>query len=52
MNRWDSPLFTVLYDDPHPPYEQIWNALIETDGQTKIVRPNQATVLVSLLFMM
>ena len=49
MNRWDSPLFTVLHDDEHPPYEQIWNALVETDGQTKVVRPNQATVLVRVI---
>ena len=48
MNRWDSPLFTVLYDDADPPYDQIWDALIETDGRSKAVRPNQATVLVSL----
>ena len=48
MTRWDSPLFTVLYDDLDPPYDQIWGALIETDGRTKAVRPNQATVLVSI----
>ena len=46
MNRWDSPLFTVLHDDVDPPYDQIWDALIETDGRTKALRPNQATVLV------
>ena len=48
MTRWDSPLFTVLYNDLDPPYDQIWDALIETDGRTKAVRPNQATVLVSI----
>jgi tRNA uridine 5-carbamoylmethylation protein Kti12 len=47
MNRWDSPLFTVVYDDPTPPCEQIWDAIVGNDGKTKVVRPNQATVLVS-----
>jgi protein KTI12 len=46
MTRWDSPLFTVVYDDDTPPFEQIWEAMIGSDGQRKIVKPNAATVLV------
>jgi len=47
MARWDSPLFTVLWDDVTPPCEAIWDAIIGSDaeGGKKIVRPNQATVL-------
>ena len=47
MVRWDSPLFTVLWDDELPPCEAIWDALIGSDaeGGKKSVRPNQATVL-------
>ncbi|KAJ9638815.1 kti12, chromatin associated [Coniosporium tulheliwenetii] len=45
MTRWDSPLFTVLYDDETPPFEQIWDAMVGSDGKAKVVRPNQATVL-------
>jgi len=45
MARWDSPLFTVLYDDETPPFDQIWDALVGSDGQAKVVRPNAATVL-------
>ncbi|KAI9847333.1 MAG: hypothetical protein M1838_000942 [Thelocarpon superellum] len=47
MTRWDSPLFTVLYDDPAPPCEEIWEALVGSEGNSKAVKPNQATVLVS-----
>ena len=45
--RWDSPLFTVLWDDEMPPCEAIWEALVGSDeeGGKKVVRPNQATVL-------
>ena len=46
MTRWDSPLFTVVVEDETPPFEQIWDALIGSDGKAKVVRPNQATVLV------
>lgn len=46
MNRWDRPLFTVLYDDPSPPLEEIWNALVGQEGKMKTVKPHQATVLV------
>lgn len=45
MNRWDAPLFTVPYDDKDPPYEAIWEALVGSDGKSKLVRPNAATVL-------
>ena len=46
--RWDRPLFTVLADDPGPPYDAIWDALIVNPGggKAKAVRPNQATALV------
>ena len=46
MTRWDSPLFTVLYDDATPPLDEIWEALIGSDGKVKTAKPNQATVLV------
>lgn len=46
MTRWDSPLFTVLDEDETPPIDQIWEAMVGSDGQVKVVRPNQATVLV------
>ncbi|KAL9599593.1 MAG: hypothetical protein Q9219_003749 [cf. Caloplaca sp. 3 TL-2023] len=45
MTRWDSPLFTVLHDDTAPPYDEIWNALVGAEGETKKVKPNQATVM-------
>lgn len=45
MSRWDAPLFTVPYDDVDPPYEAIWEAMIGSDGKSKVVRPNAATVL-------
>jgi protein KTI12 len=47
MARWDSPLFTVIMDDATPPLDQIWEAMVGSDGQAKTVRPNAATVLVS-----
>ena len=46
MTRWDSPLFTVPYDDETPPFEAIWEAMIGSDGKAKIVKPNSATVMV------
>jgi protein KTI12 len=49
MTRWDSPLFTVLDEDATPPFDQIWEALVGSDGKAKVVRPNQATVLVRIL---
>ena len=47
MARWDSPLFTVLWDDDGPPFGAIWEALVgsETEGNRKVVKPNLATVL-------
>lgn len=45
MSRWDSPLFTVPYEDEAPPLEAIWEAMIGSDGKSKVVRPNAATVL-------
>lgn len=45
MNRWDKPLFTVLYDDPIPPFDDIWEVLIGSGGKPKTVKPHQATVL-------
>lgn len=47
MTRWDSPLFTVPYEDETPPMTEIWEAMVGSDGAAKVVRPNQATVLVS-----
>lgn len=43
MTRWDSPLYIVPYDDPTPPLDDIWDAMV--GGKVKTVRPNAATVL-------
>lgn len=43
MSRWDSPLFTVPYDDETPPLEEIWDTMV--GGKAKAVKPNSATVL-------
>jgi len=46
MARWDSPLFTVLWEDTEPPYSAIWDALVGSqNGQKGVVRPNRTTVL-------
>ncbi|KAI5370296.1 Putative protein KTI12/L-seryl-tRNA(Sec) kinase, P-loop containing nucleoside triphosphate hydrolase [Septoria linicola] len=45
MTRWDSPLFTVPFEDSELPYDALWDALIGSDGRAKVVRPNAATVL-------
>ncbi|KAK6437461.1 kti12, chromatin associated [Oleoguttula sp. CCFEE 5521] len=45
MSRWDAPLFTVPFDDEEPPFDAIWEAMVGSDGQSKVVRPNAATVL-------
>ena len=45
MSRWDSPLFTIPFDDAEPPCEAIWEAMVGSDGKAKVVRPNAATVL-------
>ncbi|CAG8698476.1 15731_t:CDS:2, partial [Cetraspora pellucida] len=39
-NRWDSPLFTVLYDDPAPSHDGIWDAIIVKKAKP----PNLSTV--------
>ena len=46
MTRWDSPLFTVPFEDEHPPYEAIWDAVIGREGKARVVKPNMATALV------
>ncbi|KAH7380360.1 chromatin associated protein KTI12 [Phaeosphaeria sp. MPI-PUGE-AT-0046c] len=45
MTRWDSPLFIVVEEDATPPCEQMWDALVGSDGKMKVVKPNLATVL-------
>lgn len=45
MARWDSPLFAVPFEDVEPPCDAIWDAMVGSDGKTKVVRPNAATVL-------
>ncbi|KAI4238014.1 MAG: hypothetical protein L6R40_005825 [Gallowayella cf. fulva] len=45
MTRWDSPLFTIPYDDATPPCDEIWKAVIGTEGELKKVKPNLATVM-------
>lgn len=45
MTRWDSPLFTVPYDDEAPPCQDIWDAMIGSEGKAKTVKPNLATVM-------
>lgn len=46
MVRWDSPLFTVVWEDENVPGDAIWDAIIgdDSEGKRKIVRPNAATV--------
>lgn len=45
MNRWDAPLFTLPFDDPDPPCDAIWAALVGSPGKPRLVVPNAATVL-------
>lgn len=59
MTRWDSPLFTVIDDDPQPPLAAIWTAICpwtasagapgsgaaSTGSSSSAVKPNLATVL-------
>ena len=45
MNRWDSPLFTVPFDDAAPPLDAIWDAIVGSGG-VKTVKPNLATIAV------
>lgn len=49
MTRWDSPLFTVPFDDEKPPLEDIWEAMIGSEGKAKVVKPNQATTMVGMI---
>jgi tRNA uridine 5-carbamoylmethylation protein Kti12 len=51
MTRWDSPLFIVVEEDDTPPCEQMWEALVGTDGKMKVVKANLATVLVRMPIM-
>ncbi|KAI9481594.1 MAG: chromatin associated protein KTI12 [Benjaminiella poitrasii] len=39
-NRWDSPLFTIIYDDVEIPLEKIWDSVI----LRKALPPNKSTV--------
>jgi len=44
MARWDSPLFSVPWDDAEPPHALIWEEVVE--GRRGKVKTNLATVLV------
>jgi protein KTI12 len=46
MTRWDSPLFTLIWEDGEEQTRQVFDSLWESiAGETrKIVKPNQATV--------
>ena len=46
MARWDSPLFTVPFEDVEMPLEAIWDAVVE--GKAGRPKPGQATVMVCL----
>lgn len=39
-NRWDSPLFTLIYDDTEIPNDKIWDSVI----LRKALPPNKSTV--------
>ncbi|OBZ89429.1 Protein KTI12 [Choanephora cucurbitarum] len=39
-NRWDAPLFTIIYDDKEMPLDKIWDAVI----LRKALPPNKSTV--------
>ncbi|KAK4196150.1 chromatin associated protein KTI12 [Triangularia verruculosa] len=47
MTRWDSPLFTVIWDDDEEQagrvYEQIWDT-VAGEGSKKKIQPNKSTV--------
>jgi tRNA uridine 5-carbamoylmethylation protein Kti12 len=45
-NRWDSPLFTIMYDDKEIPGERIYDSAI----LKKALPPNLSTVSVSVDF--
>ncbi len=44
MSRWDSPLFTIPFDDASPPIEAIWEAMVGSDGKAKVVKQHHATM--------
>lgn len=44
MSRWDSPLFTVPFEDETPDLEGIWDAMV--GGKAKAVKANLATRMV------
>ncbi|KAI1261878.1 chromatin associated protein KTI12 [Xylariaceae sp. FL1019] len=46
MTRWDSPLFTLIWDDGDDHARQVFDSLWEAiAGETrKVIKPNQATV--------
>lgn len=46
MTRWDSPLFTIPYDDEASPSQDIWDAMVGSEGKAKAIKPNLATVMV------
>lgn len=41
MVRWDSPLFTIAWDDPELPFDGLWKAVMEgmKKGPTGSVMP-------------
>lgn len=47
MVRWDSPLFTIPWDED-PPFEDIWNAIIKGDKKP----PTSAVLQVSIFFLL
>ena len=47
MTRWDSPLFTVTYEDEAPPCQDIWDTMVGSEGKVKTIKPNLATIIVS-----
>ncbi|KAI2612316.1 chromatin associated protein KTI12 [Hypoxylon fragiforme] len=46
MTRWDSPLFTLIWEDDEPQAKQVFDSMWDAiAGEArKLVRPNQATV--------
>ncbi|KAL2271886.1 hypothetical protein VTJ83DRAFT_1257 [Remersonia thermophila] len=48
MTRWDSPLFTLVWDDDEAQarrvFELIWDAVAGDGAAKRVIRPNQSTV--------
>lgn len=46
MTRWDSPLFTLIWEDDTPQTEQVFSKLwdVLAGEAKKVIRPNQSTV--------